>query len=126
MTWLAAKKTLKKATAWCVQHWRWLVLLSAFLVTYQLGGKKSRNLLLQAKLAKKQYEKEAEAIERAHAQEIEDRENAHKKHDSSLESVSRTREERTKALAERKLRLVKESTDEDIQDWLDGKGFEEK
>ena len=101
-------------------------MFSAFLVTYYLGGKKSRSLLLQAKLAKKQYQKESEAIERAHAQEIEDRKQAHKKHDSSLESIARTREERARTLGERKLQLVKEVTDDDIQDWLDGKDFEEK
>ena len=126
MTWLAAKKTFKKASAWCVQHWRWLVLFSAFIIAYVLGGKKSRTLLLQAKLAKKQYEKEAEAIDRAHEQEIKDREKAHEKHDSTLDSIARTREERAKLLGERHLRLTEEVTDEDIQKWLDGKDFEEK
>ena len=126
MTWLVAKKTFKKATAWCVQHWRWLVLFCGFLVAYYFGGKKGRTLLVQAKMAKKQYEQEAAAIDRAHEQEIKDRENAHKKHDNSLESIARAKEEKTKALDNRKLRLVKEVTENDIQDWLDGAGFEEK
>ena len=126
MTWLAAKKTLKKASAWCVQHWRWLILFCGFLVTYYLGGKKGRALLVQAKLAKKQYEKEAAAIDRAHEQEIKDRENAHKKHDRSLDSIARTRKKRTEALGERRLKLVKEISDEDIQNWLDETEFEEK
>ena len=126
MSLLVIKKTLKKASVWCVQHWRWLVLLSAFLITYCLGGRKNRSLLLQANLAKKQYKKESEAIEAAHAQEIKDREKAHKKHDSSLEKIERTKEARSATLEERKLRLVREATDDDVQEWLDGKNFEEK
>jgi hypothetical protein len=126
MSLLLIKKTFKKATAWCVQHWRWLVLLSAFLITYCLGGRKNRSLLLQANLAKKQYKKESEAIEAAHAQEIKDREKAHKKHDSSLEKIERTKEARSATLEERKLRFVREATDDDVQEWLDGKNFEEK
>ena len=126
MTWLVIKKSFKKASAWCVQHWRWLVLFCGFLVTYYIGGKKGKVLLIQSKLAKKQYEKEAAAIDRAHEQEIRDRESAHKKHDSSLESVTRTREKRAKLLGERKLKLVKDVSDEDIQNWLDETEFEEK
>jgi len=126
VTWLAIKKTFKKASAWCVQHWRWLVLFSAFIIAYVAGGKKNRSLLLQANLAKKQYQKEAAAIDRAHEQEIKDRESAHKKHDSSLDSIARTREERAKLLGEKRLRLVKEVSDEDIQNWLDETEFEEK
>ena len=126
MTWLAIKKTIKKAPAWCIQHWRWLVLFSAFIITYALGGKKSRNLLLRANLAKDQYEKEAEAIDRAHEQETKDREKAHEKHDQSLDNIARIRETRGKALGERKTKLVKEVTDEDVQQWLDGTDFEEK
>ena len=126
MTWLAIKKTFKKASAWCVQHWRWLILFCGFLIAYYFGGKKGRALLIQAKMAKKQYEKEAAAIDRAHEQEIKDRENAHKKHDRSLDSIARTREEREKRLGERKLKLAEEVTDDDVQNWLDGAGFEEK
>ena len=73
VSWLVIRKTLKKASAWCVQHWRWLVLLTAFLITYILGGRKNRSLLIQANLAKKQYQAEANAIEAAHNKEIEGR-----------------------------------------------------
>ena len=126
MTWLAIKKSFKKASAWCVQHWRWLILFCGFLITYYLGGKKGKVLLLQAKLAKKQYQKEAAAIERAHEQEIKDREKAHEVHDQSLDNISRIRNEQDLALGKRKLKLAKEVTDEDVQHWLDGNNFEEK
>ena len=126
MTWLVVKKSFKKASAWCVQHWRWLVLLSAFIIAYVAGGKKNRSLLLQANLAKKQYQKEAAAIDRAHEQEIKDREEAHQTHDQSLDNIARIRKEQDLALGKRKLKLAKEVTDEDVQHWLDGNNFEEK
>ena len=123
---LSVKKWAKKASAWCIQHWRWLVLLAAFLITYILGGRKNRSLLVQAKLAKDQYKSEVNIIETAHKKEIEGRKKAHKKHDSTLESVARTREEETETLNKRKLKLVNEMTDEDIQNWLDQNNFEER
>lgn len=123
---LSVKKWTKKASAWCIQHWRWLVLLAAFLITYILGGRKNRSLLVQAKLAKDQYKSEVNIIETAHKKEIEGRKKAHKKHDSTLESVARTREEETETLNKRKLKLANEMTDEDIQNWLDQNNFEER
>ncbi len=123
---LSVKKWTKKASAWCVQHWRWLVLLAAFLITYILGGRKNRSMLVQANLAKDQYKAEAKAIEDAHKKEIEGRKKAHKKHDSTLESVARTREKESETLNKRKLKLVNEMTDEDIQNWLDQNNFEER
>ena len=123
---LSVKKWTKKASAWCIQHWRWLVLLAAFLITYILGGRKNRSLLVQAKLAKDQYKSEVNIIETAHKKEIEGRKKAHKKHDSTLESVARTREKESETLNKRKLKLANEMTDEDIQNWLDQNNFEER
>jgi hypothetical protein len=72
MWWLAAKKWLKISAAWCRQHWRWLVIGGFALVMYYLGRKAARAQLIQAKLALKSYEQEKQAIERAHAKEVED------------------------------------------------------
>lgn len=126
VSWLVIRKTLKKASAWCVQHWRWLVLLTAFLITYILGGRKNRSLLIQANLAKKQYQAEANAIEAAHNKEIEGRKRSQKTHRSTIENLDKTKEESTEALKERNLRLVEGTTDDDVQEWLDGKDFKQK
>ena len=123
---LSAKKLVKKVAVWCIQHWRWLVLLVAFLITYILGGRKNRSLLLQAKLAKDQYKSEVNIIETAHKKEVEGRKKAHKKHNSAIESVARTREKKSEALSGKKLKLVNEMTDDDVQAWLDNNNFEEK
>lgn len=123
---LSLKKWAKKASAWCVQHWRWLILLVAFLITYMLGNRKNRSLLIQASLAKKQYQAEANAIEDAHNKEIAGRKKAQKAHRSTIENLDKVREESTEALKERNLRLVEDVTDGDVQEWLDGKDFKQK
>jgi len=123
---LSIKKWAKKVSVWCIQHWRWLALLAAFLVTYILGGRKNRSLLIQAKLAKDQYKSEVNIIETAHKKEVESRKKAHKKHSSAIESVARTREKKSEALNKRKTKLANNLTDEDVKDWLDKKNFEEK
>jgi hypothetical protein len=58
--------TIKKTYAWCIQHWRWLVFTTVALIAYMLGKNNSRGLFEQAKLAKDQYKKEADLIEKAH------------------------------------------------------------
>ena len=78
MTWLAALKYLKIAGVFCRQHWRWLVLLTIFVIAYTLGRRSAGSIKLQANLAKEQYKKEKEAIERAHELEIKKREEANK------------------------------------------------
>ena len=67
MTWAATKKFFEKSFAWCVQHWRWLVFGLVALIAYLTGRKNARGLWKQAELARKQYKREAAAIEKAHA-----------------------------------------------------------
>jgi len=85
---LLLKKWWKIASAWCRQHWRWLLFAFAFIVVYFIGRKKSRVELIQAKLALKQYQQEKEAIEKAYQTEIELREEAKKKYDNAIASVN--------------------------------------
>tara|TARA_A100001515_G_scaffold55943_1_gene44128 strand:- start:918 stop:1322 length:405 start_codon:yes stop_codon:yes gene_type:complete len=66
MTWAFLKKTASKTWIWCRQHWRWLVFSVAIILSYLAGRKKNRALLVQANLAKKQYQKEAAAIEKSY------------------------------------------------------------
>ena len=79
-----AWKSLKIAAAWCRQHWRWLVLSIAFIVVYLLGRKGSKNLKLQAELARKQYLREKEAIQKSHDLEIQKREEAQKRYSNAV------------------------------------------
>ena len=54
-----------KIIAWIKAHWNWLALLALAGVAYFLGRKDSANLLAHATIAKDQYKKDAEAIEKA-------------------------------------------------------------
>jgi len=74
----------KIAAAWCRQHWRWLVLSVAFIFVYMLGRKGSKSLKLQADLARKQYLKEKEAIQKAHDFEIQKREEAEERYSDAV------------------------------------------
>ena len=78
---------LKIAAAWCRQHWRWLVLSIAFIVVYLLGKRGKKSLKIQAELARKQYLKEKEAIQKAHELEIEKREEAEKIYSDAVTKI---------------------------------------
>lgn len=67
MTLASIKIFFEKVFAWCVQHWRWLVFGLVALAAYLTGRKNARMLWKQAELARKQYKREAMAIEKAHA-----------------------------------------------------------
>ena len=78
---------LKIAAAWCRQHWRWLVLSIAFIVVYLLGKRGQKSLRVQAELARKQYLREKEAIQKAHEFEIEKRDEAEKVYSDAVTKI---------------------------------------
>ena len=85
---LLLKKWWNISSAWCRQHWRWLILFSVFVVVYFLGKNKGRVELIQAKLALKQYKQEKEAIEAAHNKETELREKARSKYKEAMSLIN--------------------------------------
>ena len=93
MTWLAALKYLKIAAVFCRQHWRWLVLLAIFAIAYTLGRRSAGSIKLQANLAKEQYKKEKEAIERAHELEIKKRVEANNRYSEAVKKIEKKFEE---------------------------------
>ena len=93
MTWLAILKYLKIAAVFCRQHWRWLALLTIFIVAYLLGRRTAGNIRLQANLAKDQYKREKEAIERAYELEIKKRKEADKRYSDAVKKIEKKFEE---------------------------------
>ena len=85
---LLIKKWWDIVSAWCRQHWRWVILFFVFVVVYFFGKNKGRVELIQAKLALKQYEQEKNAIEKAYRTEVELRERAKKKYDDAMKAVN--------------------------------------
>jgi len=55
---------VNKARRWIIAHKNWLVLMGLFVLSYVLGKKANKNYLEMAKLAKDQYKKENEEIQR--------------------------------------------------------------
>lgn len=113
MWWLAAKKWLKIAAAWCRQHWRWLVIGGLALLMYYLGRKSASNQMIQAKLALDSYKKEKEAIEAAHEKEVEDIKKAQETYNKAMAQLSQEFSSKTDTASlkkEKKIRnLVKKA-----------------
>jgi len=113
MIWLAFLKHLKIAAVFCRQHWRWLVGIVAFAVVYMLGRKGAKGVMVQAELARKQYKKEREAIERAHELEIKKREEAEKNYSEAVKKIEeqyeKDKENITRSKKEQIKKLVREA-----------------
>ena len=113
MIWLTLLKYLKITAIFCRQHWRWLVAVVAFIVVYTLGKQSANGIRVQATLAREQYKKEKEAIERAHELEIEKREEAEKNYNEAVRKIEeehkKNKKEITVAKKEQIKKLVKRS-----------------
>ena len=107
MWWLTAKKWFKISSAWCRQHWRWVVMASVALLMYYFGKKASRVQLIQAKLALRSYEKEKEAIESAHQKEVEGIKKAQKTYNTALAQVDQQFSSKTDSLSLEKEKRVR-------------------
>ena len=122
MTWIATKKFFEKASAWCVQHWRWLVFGLVALIAYLSGRKSSRNLWLKAELARKQYKAEAAAIDRAHADKSKKAKKAEKEFKNKIEKIEKIKSRDSSSLEAEKrraqMRIVKDQDelDESLKD----------
>ena len=98
---------LKIAAAWCRQHWRWLVLSIAFVVVYVFGRKGSKSIKLQAELARKQYLREKQAIQRSHDIEIKKREEAEERYSDAVDIIEKRHEESKQDLTRAKKEEIK-------------------
>ena len=87
MTWLTVKKWWAKASVWCRQHWRWLIMFAVAMLAYCLGRKNARGMLIQSKLALKQAEKESQIIEESYQKEIKMREEARLKYNQGMNKL---------------------------------------
>ena len=128
MTWyLVVKKWALKSFAWCKQHWRWVVLTLAFLITYYLGRRKNQSLLIQAQLAKEQYKKEAEIIERAHQKELRLRDEAKKQQEMATSDLIRAKEREIEHLKERRVKETEKLNSSDkIDEELENMGIKKR
>ena len=92
--------SLLKIKAWIKAHWDWLVLVSLFCLAYILGKKSSNTFLAQATLAKDQYKKEAEEIEKAARAKNKRDKKIHKKREEIKKALEQEREKKLKLINE--------------------------
>lgn len=117
MTWTKIKIFFEKSFAWCVQHWRWLVFGLVALIAYLTGRKNARMLWRQAELARKQYKREAKAIEQAHLEKSKKIKKAEQQAEKDLEFARKEREKAQKELQVQKRReMMKIVKDQDAID----------
>ena len=116
---LIAKKYWDKFRVWCFYHWKWLVLILVFVVTFLLGRKSNKGLLRQAQGALKSQKLESKAIERSHSLEIKKREKARKKYESAIQRIESEHskgqqklDEARKKELKKNLKLAKNNPDE--------------
>ena len=86
-----------KTKNWIVAHKNWLVLMGLFILSYALGKKANKNYLEMAKLAKDQYKKDNEELQKLHKQK--------EKRDKTIEENTKVI---TKALKEERDQKIKE------------------
>jgi vacuolar-type H+-ATPase subunit H len=105
--WLNALKYLKISAVWCQQHWRWVVLIIAFIIVYLLGKRNAGTYKIQADLAKERYKKEKEAIERAHELEIKKRNEANKRYSDAVKKIEKKYEKNKSEITHSKKEKIK-------------------
>ena len=88
---------LYKAKNWIIAHKNWLVLVGLFILSYVLGRRSNQNYLEMANLAKDQYKKDNEELERL--------QKAKEKRDKTIEENTKVI---TKALKEERDQKIKE------------------
>ena len=93
---------LYKAKNWIVAHKNWLILMGLFILSYVLGRRSNQNYLEMANLAKDQYKKENEELERLQkAKQVRDK-RAEQKAKAAKVALELEKQKRLKKLEEQK------------------------
>ena len=93
---------LYKAKNWIVAHKNWLILMGLFILSYVLGKRSNQNYLEMANLAKDQYKKENEELERLQkAKQVRD-EKAEQKTKVVIIALEKEKEKRLQKLKKQK------------------------
>tara|TARA_R110002074_G_scaffold151170_1_gene304721 strand:- start:423 stop:824 length:402 start_codon:yes stop_codon:yes gene_type:complete len=107
MTWLVAKKTLKKTWTWLKHNWYVPVVVIYTLVLWLLfrKGNKAKEVL---DIRSKSYEAQINAINEAHKEEIQKRDEILKKYDETIKKIEEEFAKKNEELDNKKRKTVKE------------------
>ena len=115
ITWLAVQTFFKKAFAWCKKYWQILV-GAAIPVVIWILTQKSDDLEKVFEKSKESHKKELDAIEKAHALEIEKRDAAIKRYQETMAQVEDMYRSNSKQLTKTKKKAVEKAIKENKED----------
>jgi hypothetical protein len=115
MTWLVAKKTLKKTWAWLKHNWYVPAVLVYTVVLWIFFRRKdsAREVL---KIRSESYEAQIDAINKSHAEEIEKRDEILRKYSETIKQIEEEYERKNEELDDKKRKAVKEIVEKHYND----------
>ena len=111
MSWLTIKYGLQKAWLWCKHNWKIVALAVYTLLLYMLFSKNARNAKTILGESRKAHKAEVDALKKAHAAEIEKRNENLKKYQEVMKQIELEYAERREALSSGKKKRIKEIVD---------------
>ena len=85
--WLAFKTFAKKAWAWFKNYWYYPVIVIVAVVAWCLGMRGNNGVIKMFEASKESYQKEIDALKRAHEQEIAKRNELIENHNQALKKI---------------------------------------
>ncbi len=115
MKWLVFKAFVKKAWAWCKKYWQLLVGMAIPLVIWVLSRDSGKlNEVLEK--TKEAHKKEVDAIEAAHQEEIQKRDEALRSYEKTLSEVEKKYKDANKELSTKKRKEVEKVLKKNVDD----------
>ena len=115
MTWLVAKKALKKTWVWLKHNWYVPAVLVYTVVLWIFFRRKdsAREVL---KIRSESYEAQIEIINKSHAEEIEKRDEILRKYSEAIKQIEEEYERKNEELDDKKRKAVKEIVEKHYND----------
>ena len=115
LTWLVAKKALKKTWVWLKHNWYIPAVLVYTVVLWALFRRKDKahDVL---KVRSESYEAQIEAINRSHTEEIEKRDEIIKQYNETIERLEEEYKRKNKELSNKKKKAVKDIVEKHYND----------
>jgi len=107
MTWLATKKILKKTWTWLKHNW-YVPLVVVYTLVLWLLFRKGSEAKRVLEIRSESYEEQINAINKAHKEEIQKRDEILRKYDETIKKIEEEFEKKNEELDNKKRKSVKE------------------
>mgnify|MGYP003116817921 CR=1 FL=1 len=99
---------LKKAWAWLKTHWYFPILLVLLAITYFSGRARVNKVLKMFEVSKESYDKQIDAINKSHEQELKKREELYTAYVTTMKKLEKEHKESLSSLDEEKKKKLDE------------------